>query len=165
MYVHGRYMDAQGESKLRQIFVSNASSLGALCFVMIQLVPVPILFYADSIQHRQHHRLYTYLGRHRRTEFCRKRASAHHRNRRLYRNASGRTVYPCRCAAHNICKSCEIHGMPAKARRIACCCLACSWRSSAYSLNPFLSIMSYSSPDCSSARACSSCSSSTSSAP
>ncbi len=51
-----------GESKLRQIFVSNASSLGALCFVMIQLVPVPILFYADSIQHRQHHRLYTYLG-------------------------------------------------------------------------------------------------------
>ena len=51
-----------GESKLRQIFVSNASSLGALCFVMIQLVPVPILFYADSIQHGQHHRLYTYLG-------------------------------------------------------------------------------------------------------
>ena len=51
-----------GESELRQIFVSNASSLGALCFVMIQLVPVPIPFYADSIQHIQHHRLYTYLG-------------------------------------------------------------------------------------------------------
>ena len=40
----------------------NASSLGALCFVMIQLVPVRSFLTADSIQHRQHHRLYTCLG-------------------------------------------------------------------------------------------------------
>lgn len=51
-----------GESKLRQILVPNASSLGSLCFVMILLCPLPILFYADSLQKGLHHRFYVCLG-------------------------------------------------------------------------------------------------------
>lgn len=39
-----------GESKIRQILVPNASALAALCFVMIMVSPLPILFYADNIQ-------------------------------------------------------------------------------------------------------------------
>lgn len=33
-----------GESKLRQLIVPNPSALGTLCFVMIMLVPIPVLF-------------------------------------------------------------------------------------------------------------------------
>ena len=33
-----------GKSKLRQFLVTNASALGSLCFVMILLCPIPILF-------------------------------------------------------------------------------------------------------------------------
>ena len=51
-----------GESKLRQILVPNASALASLCFVMILLGPLPILFYADSVQHGRHHLLYTCIG-------------------------------------------------------------------------------------------------------
>ena len=47
-----------GESKIRQILVPNASSLASLCFVMIMLCPLPLLFYADSIQDGLHRRLY-----------------------------------------------------------------------------------------------------------
>ena len=39
-----------GESKLKQLLFPNSSILSALCFVMIMLVPIPILFYADSVQ-------------------------------------------------------------------------------------------------------------------
>ena len=46
-----------GESKIRQILVPNASALASLCFVMIMLSPLPILFYADSIQNGKHRKL------------------------------------------------------------------------------------------------------------
>ena len=51
-----------GESKIRQILVPNASALAALCFVMIMLCPLPILFYADNIQNGKHRKLYQYIG-------------------------------------------------------------------------------------------------------
>ncbi len=51
-----------GESKIRQILVPNASALASLCFVMIMLCPLPILFYADSIQNGKHRKLYQYIG-------------------------------------------------------------------------------------------------------
>ena len=39
-----------GESKLRQLLVPNASALSQLCFLMIMLGPLPIIYYIDSIQ-------------------------------------------------------------------------------------------------------------------
>lgn len=51
-----------GESNLRQLLFPNSSILGALCFVMIMLVPVPMLFYADSVLHGKYRRLYEILG-------------------------------------------------------------------------------------------------------
>lgn len=51
-----------GESKIRQILVPNASALAALCFVMIMLSPLPILFYADNIQNGKHQKLYQNIG-------------------------------------------------------------------------------------------------------
>ena len=51
-----------GESKVRQILVPNASSLASLCFVMIMLCPLPILFYADSIQSGKYRKLYKNVG-------------------------------------------------------------------------------------------------------
>lgn len=51
-----------GESKIRQILVPNAFSLAALCFVMIMLCPLPILFYADNIQNSKHQKLYRNIG-------------------------------------------------------------------------------------------------------
>lgn len=51
-----------GESKLRQLLVFNASALASLCFVMIMLSPLPLLFYADSVQEGLHHNLYKWIG-------------------------------------------------------------------------------------------------------
>ena len=51
-----------GESKIRQILVPNASALAALCFVMIMLSPLPILFYSDNIQNGKHQKLYRNIG-------------------------------------------------------------------------------------------------------
>lgn len=51
-----------GEFKIRQILVPNASALAALCFVMIMLSPLPILFYADNIQNGKHQKLYQNIG-------------------------------------------------------------------------------------------------------
>lgn len=51
-----------GESKLRQLLVSNASALASLCFVMIMLSPLPLLFYADSVQEGIHRKLYKWIG-------------------------------------------------------------------------------------------------------
>lgn len=50
-----------GESNFRQLLVPNASALASLCFVMIMLCPLPILFYTDSIQHGRHRKLYHYI--------------------------------------------------------------------------------------------------------
>ena len=51
-----------GESKLRQLLIPNASALGSLCFVMILLSPLPVIFYADSLQEGKHHRSYACIG-------------------------------------------------------------------------------------------------------
>ena len=47
-----------GESKLRQILVPNATALATLCFVMIMLAPLPIIYYMDSIQSGRHRKLF-----------------------------------------------------------------------------------------------------------
>ena len=39
-----------GESKLRQLFVSNASILSNMCFLVVMICPIPIMFYIDSVQ-------------------------------------------------------------------------------------------------------------------
>jgi len=46
-----------GESKLRQLFVSNASSLASLCFIVVMLCPVPISLYVDSVQRGRYENL------------------------------------------------------------------------------------------------------------
>lgn len=51
-----------GESKLKQLLFPNSSILSALCFVMIMLVPIPILFYADNVQQGRYHKLHQALG-------------------------------------------------------------------------------------------------------
>lgn len=47
-----------GESKIRQLLIPNSSALASLCFVMILLGPIPLLLYADNVQHGLHRRLY-----------------------------------------------------------------------------------------------------------
>lgn len=49
------------QSNLRQLFFPNTSALASLCFVVIMLCPVPILFYVDSVQHGQYRRLYSVI--------------------------------------------------------------------------------------------------------
>lgn len=50
-----------GESKLRQILVPNASALSQLCFLMIMLGPLPIIYYIDSIQNKRHWKLLRWM--------------------------------------------------------------------------------------------------------
>lgn len=50
-----------GESKLRQLWISNASVLAAMCFVVILLCPIPFLFYIDSVQDQRYTRIYHYI--------------------------------------------------------------------------------------------------------
>lgn len=47
-----------GESKLRQLFVSNASILADMCFFAVMLCPVPVLFYIDSVQQGRYRKIY-----------------------------------------------------------------------------------------------------------
>lgn len=47
-----------GESKLRQLFVSNASILADMCFFAVMLCPVPVLFYIDSVQQGRYRKAY-----------------------------------------------------------------------------------------------------------
>ena len=47
-----------GESKMRQLFFSNTSVLASLCFLLIMLCPIPILFYVDSMQHGRYKKIY-----------------------------------------------------------------------------------------------------------
>lgn len=47
-----------GESKLRQLFVSNTSVLASLCFVVVMICPIPVLFYVDSIQKGRYKKFY-----------------------------------------------------------------------------------------------------------
>ena len=50
-----------GESKFRQLLVPNSTLLGGLCFVIIMLCPLLVLFYADTIQRGRHRKLYLYI--------------------------------------------------------------------------------------------------------
>lgn len=50
-----------GESKLRQLLVPNASALSQLCFLMIMLGPLPIIYYIDSIQDKRHWKLLRWM--------------------------------------------------------------------------------------------------------
>ena len=47
-----------GESKLRQIWIPNASILALMCFVVLMLCPIPLLFYMDSVQKYRYTRVY-----------------------------------------------------------------------------------------------------------
>ena len=47
-----------GESKLRQLFVSNASILSNMCFFVVMLCPVPLMFYIDSVQQGRYRKVY-----------------------------------------------------------------------------------------------------------
>ena len=47
-----------GESKLRQLFASNASILSNMCFFVVMLCPVPIMFYIDSVQQGRYRKVY-----------------------------------------------------------------------------------------------------------
>lgn len=47
-----------GESKLRQMYAPNASSVAALCFVIVIVCPVPILFYVDSVQQGRYKKVF-----------------------------------------------------------------------------------------------------------
>jgi len=47
-----------GESKLRQLFVSNASILSNMCFFVVMICPIPILFYIDSVQQGRYRKVY-----------------------------------------------------------------------------------------------------------
>lgn len=47
-----------GECKLRQMFVPNVSILASICFVVVMLCPIPLLFYVDSIQQGRYKKLF-----------------------------------------------------------------------------------------------------------
>ena len=47
-----------GESKLRQLFISNASILSNMCFFAVMICPVPIMFYIDSVQQGRYRKVY-----------------------------------------------------------------------------------------------------------
>ena len=54
----GTFYRMLGESKLRQLFVSNASILSNMCFFVVMLCPVPIMFYIDSVQQGRYRKVY-----------------------------------------------------------------------------------------------------------
>lgn len=51
-----------GESKFRQLLVPHSSALATLCFIILMLSPLPVLFYTDQVQHRKYRRLYLPIG-------------------------------------------------------------------------------------------------------
>ena len=50
-----------GESKIRQLLVSNPTALSSLCFVMILLCPVPISYYVDTLQEGRHKKAFAVI--------------------------------------------------------------------------------------------------------
>lgn len=50
-----------GESKLRQLWVPNTSVLSALCFIVVMICPIPLLFYIDSVQKGRYRKVYHYI--------------------------------------------------------------------------------------------------------
>lgn len=51
-----------GESKFRQLLVPHSSALATLCFIMIMLSPLPVLFYTDRVQRAKYRRFYLPIG-------------------------------------------------------------------------------------------------------
>lgn len=51
-----------GESKLRQLFMPNASALGTLCFVMIMLSPIAISLYINTLQHERYRKMFELIS-------------------------------------------------------------------------------------------------------
>lgn len=51
-----------GESKFRQLLVPHSSALATLCFIILMLSPLPVLFYADQVQHRKYRKFYLPIG-------------------------------------------------------------------------------------------------------
>lgn len=51
-----------GESKLRQLFMPNASALGTLCFVMILLSPIAISLYINTLQHEKYTKIFQLIS-------------------------------------------------------------------------------------------------------
>ena len=50
-----------GESKLRQIWISNVLILAALCFIIVMICPVGVLLYVDTIQKNRYHKIYRWI--------------------------------------------------------------------------------------------------------
>lgn len=50
-----------GESKLRQLWISNVSILAALCFIIVMICPLGILLYVDTVQKSRYHRIYRWI--------------------------------------------------------------------------------------------------------
>lgn len=50
-----------GESKLRQLWISNVSILAALCFIIVMICPLGILLYVDTMQKSRYHRIYRWI--------------------------------------------------------------------------------------------------------
>ena len=50
-----------GESKVRQLLVSNASGLAVSCFVVIMLCPLPISLYINSLQQGKYKKLFHWI--------------------------------------------------------------------------------------------------------
>ena len=50
-----------GESKMRQLLVPNASVLSTLCFVIIMLCPLPIVYYIDSMQNGRYQKVFRWM--------------------------------------------------------------------------------------------------------
>lgn len=50
-----------GESKLRQLWISNVSILAALCFIIVMICPVGVLLYVDTIQKNRYHKIYRWI--------------------------------------------------------------------------------------------------------
>lgn len=50
-----------GESKLRQLWISNVSILAALCFIIVMICPVGVLLYVDTIQKNRYHKIYCWI--------------------------------------------------------------------------------------------------------
>ena len=50
-----------GESKLRQLWISNVSILAALCFIIVMICPIGVLLYVDTIQKNRYHKIYRWI--------------------------------------------------------------------------------------------------------
>lgn len=50
-----------GENKMRQLLVPNSSILGIMCFFVVMICPIPILFYIDSVQKGRYRKVYHFI--------------------------------------------------------------------------------------------------------